>query len=165
MKTLKESLLANIEDTLAKGDIYDTASKAWDKLIHGGGKLEKYAGTVWALKLVNKDLAKYLAMELGITAKVNTVELWFDITDAFDNKLIDNKAFVVSLKDNNKVVSRSSIQYKLPWSGSGKKDFGLASNKAVAKDCIEIVLRLIREYSGCGENLSTAIELIKQHKL
>jgi hypothetical protein len=49
-------------------------------------------------------------------------------------------------------------------SGTGKKNFGLASSKATVKDCIQIVLRLIREYSGC-ETLSTAKELIKQHKL
>lgn len=164
MKTLKESLLSDIESTLASGDIYETASKAWDKLIHGEGKLAKYAGTVWSIKSVDKDLAKYLAMELGITAKVNTVEIWFNIDDAFDTKIINNKAFIVSLKYNNKVISRSSIQYTLPWSGPGKKDFGLASEKAVIKDCIEIIFRLIREYSGC-ETLSTAKELIKQYKL
>ena len=163
MKTLKESLLKDIEDTLVIGDIYDTASKAWDKLINGDCKLEKYSGMIWSLKLADKDLAKYLAMELGITGKANMVELWINVDDAFDTKLINTKVFIVALKYNNKVISRSSIQYKLPWSGPGKKDFGLVS-KAPVKDCIEIVLRLIREYSGC-ETLSTAKELIKQHKL
>lgn len=164
MKTLKESLLDDMEVSLAKGDMFDNASRAWEKLIHGDGKLAKYTGTVWSLKSVNKDLANYLAMELGITEKVNTVEIWFNIDDAFDTKLINTKALVVTLKYNNKVISRSSIQYKLPWSGPGKKDFGLASQRAVAKDCIDIVLRIIREYSGC-EHLSTAKEIIKQHKL
>jgi hypothetical protein len=163
MKSLKESLLRDIEDTLAIGDIYDTASKAWDKLIHGDCKLEKYSGSIWSLKLADKDLAKYLALELGITGKANMVELWVNADDAFDTKIINTKVFVVTLKYNNKVISRSSIQYKLPWSEPGKKDFGLVS-KATAKECIQIVLRLIREYSGC-ENLSTAKELIKQHKL
>lgn len=163
MKSLKESLLRDIEDTLVIGDIYDTASKAWDKLIHGDCKLEKYSGMIWSLKLTDKDLAKYLAMELGITGKANMVDLWINIDDAFDTKLINTKVFIVALKYNNKVISRSSIQYKLPWLGPGKKDFGLVS-KASVSDCIKIVLRLIREYSGC-ENLSTAKELIKQHKL
>ena len=161
MKTLKESLLDDMEVSLAKGDMYENASKAWDKLIHGDCKLEKYSGMIWSLKLADKDLAKYLAMELGITGKANMVELWINIDDAFDTKLINTKVIIVALKYNNKVISRSSIQYKLPWSGPGKKDFGLVS-KASVKDCIEIVLRLIREYSGC-ENLSTAKEIIKQH--
>ena len=164
MKTLKESLLRDIEDTLAIGDIYDIASKAWDKLIHGDCKLEKYSGSVWSLKLADKDLAKYLAIELGITGKVNMVELLVNVNDAFGTKLINTKALMVILKYNNKEISKSSIRYELPWAGPGKKDLGLASSKATVKDCIQIVLRLIREYSGC-ENLSTAKELIKQNQL
>jgi hypothetical protein len=164
MKTLKESLLKDMEDTLAIGDIYDAASKAWDKLIHGDCKIEKYSGSVWSLKLADKDLAKYLAMALGITARVNTVELWINVDNAFDTKIINKKVFIVSLKYNNKAISTSSIQFELPWTGPGKKDFGLASTKTTIKDCIQIVLRLIREYSGC-ENLSAATELIKQNQL
>ena len=157
MKTLKESLLADIEDTIDKGTVYaETATAAQKELdellsdytITKGSFGMKMAPTIWRIRTNTKQhaLAKFLYTECNDKVphtswdKIYTVEFQFDVNAAFGVNMLKTHFFKVNIyKDSNKLLHESIIQYKYPKYDKNNK-FQFAVHGTSVKDLIEIVI-------------------------
>lgn len=97
MKSLHESLLADFDTTLAKGDnflkMYKKAEKDYNKLLNKPSKLRNEAGSYYSISIKSKELANILAGDKEVykhyanppyNLPIDTVKFIFDSTDAFD---------------------------------------------------------------------------------
>ena len=154
MKTLKESLLADIEDTIDKGTVYaETAVVAQEELnkLLSDYKITRGFGVTgnW-YKIRSKDklhsLAKYLYTECNDKEphtswdKIYTVEFKFDVNSAFGvNMFKPAHFFKVSIyKDSNKLLHESIIQYKYTVAANKDKKLQFAESGTTVKKLIEI---------------------------
>ena len=153
MKTLKESLLADIEDTIDKGTVYAetaaTAQEELDKLL-SDYKISKGFGvspTFYKIRTNTKQhaLAKYLYTECNDKVphtpwdKIYTVEIQLDVTAAYGVNMLKSHFLKVSIyKDSNKLLHESIIQYKYPTGANKNKNFQFAVRGTSVKNLIEL---------------------------
>lgn len=153
MKTLKESLLADIEDTIDKGTVYaetaTAAQKELDELL-SNYKITKGFGvspTFYKIRTNTKQhaLAKYLYTECNDKVphtswdKIYTVELQLDVTAAYGVNMLKSHFLKVSIyKDSNKLLHESIIQYQYPTGANKNKKFQFAVHGTSVKNLVEI---------------------------
>ena len=159
MKTLKESLLADIEDTMDKGTVYaETATAAQEELneLLSNYKITKGFGVspnFYKIRTNTKQhaLAKYLYTECNDKVphtswdKIYTVELQLDVTAAYGVNMLKTHFFKVDIyKDSNKLLHESIIPYKYPkYDKNNNLQF---ANKATSvKNLVEIVISNLKE--------------------
>lgn len=160
MKTLKESLLADIEDTLYNGTAYaetiETAQKELDTLLSdyrittggfraGNGKADIYGCYRIRAKSKQHNLAKYLLTECANKEfhsswdKIYTVEIQFEPTAAFGvNKLKIHFFKVCIFKDSNKILYEAIIPFEYP--AGNDKNIKFAINNTSVSDLIKIII-------------------------
>ena len=152
MKTLKESLLADIEDTFDKGTVYaETAAAAQEELNellsdYTISKGFRMSNNFYKVRTNTKQhaLAKYLYTECNNKVphtswdKIYTVEFQFDINSAFGVNMLKTHFFKVSIyKDSNKLLHESIIQYQYPkYDKNNKLQFAVHGTSI--KNLIEI---------------------------
>lgn len=166
MKTLKESLLSNIDDTMDKGDFYmNTYKKAeadWNKLLDRKGESQKYTSNIWVLSIKSPELVTYLLGDLKPKNKPNSVRLFINIYDALGSNLLKDKRVSIHLTKNYKAEVITHIPYKLPW--KDHNDFNLVTDKATVKEMIDVVINNLKEYLQF-DNIDVVKELIKQNSI
>ena len=154
MKTLKESLLADIEDTIDRGTVYaetaTAAQKELDELL-SDYKITKGFGvspTFYKIRTNTKQhaLAKYLYTECNDKVphtswdKIYTVELQLDVTAAYGVNMLKSHFLKVSIyKESNKLLHESIIPFKYPkYDKNNKLQF--ANHGTSVKNLVEIVI-------------------------
>lgn len=158
MKTLKESLLADIEDTLDKGTVYaetaEQAQKELDELL-SDYKISKGFGmssTAWKIRTNTKQhaLAKYLYTECNDKVphtswdKIYTVEFLFDLSAAYGINKLKRHFFKVNIyKDSNKLLHESIIYFEYP-KGNTDRNIEFAQNGISVKKLTEIVIHNLK---------------------
>ena len=163
MKTLKESLLADIDDVLDNGDfymnIYKKAVSDWNKLLDGNCDVRKYTNDIWVLNIKSPQLATYLLGDLKPEKEPNTVRLFINIHDALRMNALKNKQVTIQLANNYKTVVTTYIPYKLTIN----KETNLV-DKAIVKELIDITINNLKKYLNL-DNIDVVRELIKQNAI
>lgn len=166
MKTLKESILNDMDDVLDKGDfymkIYKKAVSDWNKLLDGKAKLEKYTNNTWVLSIKSRELATYLLGDLKPKNKPDGVRLFINITDGFGSNVMKDKRVTIHLVKNIKAEVITYIPYSLPW--QDHKDFNLVSDKATVKEIIDVIIINLKEYLQF-DNIDVVKELIQRNSI
>ena len=163
MKTLKESLLADIDDVLDKGDfymnIYKKAVSDWNKLLDGNCDVRKYTNNIWVLNIKSPQLATYLLGDLKPEKEPNTIRLFINIHDALRLNALKTKRFNIELANNYKAVVIANINYEL----NINKETNLV-DKATVKELIDITINNLKKYLNL-DNIDVIRELIKQNAI
>lgn len=133
MKSLKESLLNKIEDSMSSGTdyikLYDSAQKELNDFFDNPLKYlsaRKYVG-MFSLTINSKILAKFLADSLDIKNKVNSVEFCV---------FKPNNAVSICIKNRSTIFSHSVFNYE---------EIGYKNNVSylLLKDDNELVCKII----------------------
>lgn len=163
MKTLKESLLANIDDVLDKGDfymnIYKKAKTDWEKLLDKKIGVTKYTNNIWVLNIKSPQLATYLLGDLKPEKEPNTIRLFINIHDALRLNALKTKRVTIELVNNYKAVVIAIIPYEL----NINKETNLV-DKATVKELIDITINNLKKYLNL-DNIDVVRELIKQNAI
>lgn len=154
MKTLKESLLADIEDTIDKGTVYaetaTAAQKELDELLSNYKITNGFgvAPTFYKIRANTKQhaLAKYLYTECNDKVphtswdKIYTVELQIDVTAGYGVNMSKSHFLKVSIyKESNKLLHESIIPFKYPkYDKNNKLQFAVHGTSV--KNLVEIVI-------------------------